>query len=105
MSLISNHIGLKADHWHDTTQEQVDFLVVCQFIQGTLAHETIICMIEYYFAAHQIDDLIKSFCGKPFEESIGSSGTADTVDNVTALIVFLYELIDHINIILQVRIQ
>ena len=58
-----------------------------------------------YRTPEEVHGYMGKILGKPLEESIGSSGTADTVDNVTALIVFLYELIDHINIILQVRIQ
>ena len=58
-----------------------------------------------YRTPEEVHGYMGKILGKPLEESIGSSGTADTIDNINSIQVFLYHFIDRINVILQICIH
>lgn len=51
MALVGDDIGLVADEGYDTAQEQIHLAEFRQSLQGTLAHETVIRMVEHDFHA------------------------------------------------------
>ena len=104
-ALVKHGVALEAYHGRQSPQEQIDLLELGQRVQGPVAHQPVVRVVEddvHPHAAHQPVEHQRSF---PLEEGVLFPFAAHTVDDFAALAVLLDELVHGVHVVLQIRIH
>ena len=80
-------------------------MVAGKAVQCFFAHEPVVSVVADNIDPHFFHQAVKTHGGGAFESRVRIPGAAHTVNDLRPFMIFLYKLIQHFNIILQVGIQ
>ena len=105
MPLVVDAGALEADHREHASQEDVDFLEVGEFLQGSGGDESVVSVIIDYVCAENIKCLVVSLRGEALHESVCVAVLSYAVNDLAAVVVLLEHLSHGADIVLAVVID
>lgn len=102
--IIVNTGGLVTDERHQPAQIEIALAETAKLLDSTATHQAIIRMVINRLYSHYFHQLVESEGSGTFEESVGFTFPAYTINNVTSLSVAFEHFGNGVDVILQVGI-